>query len=175
MIADIVYNHVKKIPEEVTIEKNTQFWFNNKGHYSVLSEYQLGNVKEVREHNYSVFNEYNMDGEIINEQEIIGDENFYIGFYTDIAYIQLYVPYRCDDFTIIRHRTSDKDDIPRQGKWNNDIKFIVFHSKEDRINAKVNFAFQNFLQDAFYLESSKYQKYKVIEEDFEDIEIIEDL
>ena len=144
MLEDIITNHEQKVPVEKSFE-NAEFLFNTPNNISVLSEYQLGGVKEVREHNYSDRHEYNINGEIINEEDIIGcNGNFYIGLYTEIAYIQLYVPYRCDDFTIIRYRSADKD--ARQSEWNSDIKFIVHHDAEICRNAEKNVAFRQLME-----------------------------
>ena len=144
MLEDIVKNHEQKVPIDNKSFENAEFLFNTPNHISVLSEYQLSGIKEVREHNYSNKHEYNLDGEIINEEDIIGcNGDFYLGWYTEIAYVQLYVPYRCDDFTIIRYRSADID--ARQGEWNSDIKFIVHHNAEICREAERNVAFRSFL------------------------------
>lgn len=144
MLENVKKSHKKQIPSTITLDC-AEFWFNTPNNISVLSEYQLGGIKEVREHNYSNKHEYNLDGEIINEEDIIGcNGDFYLGWYTEIAYIQLYVPYRCDDFTIIRYRSADKD--ARQGEWNSDIKFIVHHNEKICRNAERNVAFRQLME-----------------------------
>ena len=144
LLEDVRTNHIEKVPSKMTY-KNASFWFNTPNNNAVLSEYQLQGIKEVRMHNYSNKNEYNIDGWIINEEDIIGsDGGFYIGHYSEIAYLQLRVTYRCNDFTIIRYRSADKDaDI---GDWNSDIKFIVFHTAEQKDKAVRNVNFRNLIE-----------------------------
>lgn len=168
--------HLKIVPMDNKKYEHAEYLFNTPGATSVLSEYQLAGIQEVRMHNYDPNHEYNIDGNIISEQEIIGsDGSFYIGYYTEIAYVQLYVPYRCDDFTIVRYRSADKD--AAQNEWNSDIKFIIFHDKEEKVQAQVCWAFQcligqvNEYEWNIYLNSFSYDDEIIdLDDDIEEIE-----
>lgn len=174
MIKDVKKDYIRQVPSSINFDdfENIDLLFNTPNNYSVLSEYQLESIKEVRMHNYSPKNEYNLDGEIISEEEIIGSNgNFYTGFYSEIAYLQLRIVYQCDDFTIIRYRSADKDSIVNE--WNSDIKFIVFHNKQFREEAEVNTAFKCLMAE---LDEYVYKAYTNNDyfNELDDLEIIDE-
>lgn len=165
--------HLEIVPMDKTY-KNAEFLFNTPGAISVLSEYQLASIQEVRMHNYNPNHEYNIDGNIISEQEIVGsDGDFYIGYYTEIAYIQLYVPYRCNDFTIVRYRSADQD--AAQNEWNSDIKFIICHNREEKIHAQACWAFQCLIEQINEYEWNILNSFSYDDEIIDELDDIEEI
>lgn len=169
-------NYIRQVPNKISLNdvENIDLMFNTKGNFSVLSEYQLSGIQEVREHNYDAHNEYNLNGEIISEEEIVGSNgDFYIGFYSEIAYLQLRVCYRNDMVTIVRYRSADKD--AEMGEWNSDITFIIHHNSALCRKAEVNQGFKSLIEKANEYEYCIARGYKIYDDFIIEEEIIEDI
>ena len=118
----------------------------------LIDESILTRITECRKHDFDINNVYDTIFEDFSESELIAtvhdennnwndnrkENNYYIGGGHHDRYIQIYIPYFCDFYTVVRYKSRINGDL------RNDINFIVFHNNIDIERAKVHNAVVKF-------------------------------